>query len=95
MNDELMLFLEPLKEGEIPKHRNPVKINGEWKMIETEFPDLVDEEIMETETYKQNRIEEFYDYVIGCKTCGTEFIAYGKGYEKVKNYCPGCGKKLI
>lgn len=87
----------PLLEGEVPPVRKLKLIDGEWHMVEEKVeydPDWVDPEIMETETYLQEDKDEFYDYVIRCKACGTVFIAYGSDYKEVMNYCPGCGKKL-
>ena len=89
--------MKPLREGEVPPSRKLKLIDGEWAMVQEKVeydPDWVDPEIMETETYLQEDKEEFYDYLIRCKACWTEFIAYNKHGEKTMNYCPECGKKL-
>ena len=87
----------PLREGEVPPVRILSLINGEWVM--TEYtpiydPEYVDPEVYETETYSQEDKDEMYDYMIRCKACRTEFIAYDIDGNKILNYCPGCGKKL-
>ena len=91
-------YPSPLKEGKVPPVRKLKLIDGEWQMVEEEVeydPDWVDPEIGETETYLQEDKDEFYDYVIRCKACGTAFIAYSKDYKKMMNYCPGCGTELV
>ena len=82
----------------------------ELPLVEDKCPPVVDEngnayypepsneedpEIMETEKYAIMDKEEYYNYVTGCNACGTTFIAYTDDTELVRNYCPGCGKKLI
>ena len=90
--------MTPLEEGKPIPIRRMKLIDGKWEMVEEvpEYdPEWVDPEITETETYWQMGKDEFYYYVIKCKTCGSKFIAYDKGNEAVKNYCPGCGMKLV
>ena len=70
---------------------------GQWKVYSRypePDPERIDREIYETETYWQEQKDEFYDYVIRCKKCGTEFIAYSANTKKIMNFCPGCGKNL-
>lgn len=73
----------PLIEGEVP-----IKYGG-FVVIDDTM------ELRETETYLQEDKDEFYDNVIRCKGCNTTFIAYSEDYKSVRNYCPGCGKKLV
>ena len=89
---------EPLREGCVPKDYG---INREGKLCEIIYePEdyKPDPEIVDTETYYTSGREEYWDYETTCKACGTKFMAYGggnlKGYEPVRNYCPGCGRKL-
>lgn len=56
--------------------------------------EYVDPEIREEDEYAVEDKEEFYDYVTVCSSCGTKFIAREAG-DIVRNYCPGCGKRLV
>ena len=80
----------PLVEGKCPPEYDPEK--KEWYYPEPNW-DYKDPEIYETETYKVEDKEEYYGYPTICKACGTEFQAY-QGAEKIRNFCPGCGRKL-
>lgn len=79
----------PLVEGKCPPEQDE---DGNWY-----YPEPVeynDPEIMETDSYSVDDKEEFYDYQTTCKNCGTRFIARDPNEELVRNFCPGCGKKL-
>ena len=64
-----------------------------WSRYPDPDPDYVDPEIKETDRYSVCGEEEFYDYVVVCKLCGTEFIAYNDN-KPMRRYCPGCGERL-
>ena len=97
----------PLKEGEYQwEHvrifdRETKQWKDQWRQpeekdiqerIERDF----DGETPETDTYYLEGREEYWDFETICKACGTRFMAYDtKHKERVRNYCPGCGKKLI
>lgn len=98
----------PLTEGEYPWEHIMVfdaearKWKDQWRQLEE--ADIKEAEaekwegqIPETDTYYLSGKEEYYDFETVCKACGTQFIAYtGEGIETkaVRNFCPGCGKKL-
>lgn len=86
----------PLVEGKLPPvHRimwNDGSFRHEWYYPDPK-EDWKDPEIYETDNYRQEDKDEFYDYVTVCKACQTKFIAYKAG-EKTMNYCPCCGKQL-
>lgn len=90
--------IQPLEEGKPIRRTIMKQVDGKWVLASEEpknVPDWEMQEVIETETYWERGNEEFYDHVIQCKACGTEFIAYNKSNEAAKNYCPGCGKKLV
>ena len=83
----------PLVEGKCPPTTR-MNENGQLESYyPEEDPDYVDPEIRETDTYMITDKEEFYDYLIVCKACETEFIAY-HDMLPARNYCPFCGKRL-
>ena len=83
----------PLVEGKCPPITRMME-DGQFESCYPEpDPDYEDPEIRETDTYIITDKEEFYDYLIVCKACGTEFMAYQDGLP-VRNYCPFCGKRL-
>jgi len=91
---------KPLTEGEIPQRRYMDKEGNMHYEDVVPDPDYVDPEIREEDKFLVWDKEEFYDYVTHCKHCGTEFIAYAsvpgnKLFDLVRNYCPGCGKRLV
>ena len=84
----------PLIEGKFP----PVSMwmNGEFVYYYPEpDEDYQDPEIREEEKYRVNDKEEFYNYTTTCLKCGTEFIAYGDKDTLIRNFCPGCGERLV
>lgn len=92
----------PLTEGEYPLEKQFVEENGKMvlKYCQLEESDIGPEE--PPGDYGEYTIdsynEEYYDRRTFCKSCGVEFIAYrelGKYHSiPVRNYCPGCGKRL-
>lgn len=92
----------PLKEGEYPWNGQLVEENGVMvmKYCQLEDSDVGPEEPPEDhgEYEVDSYNEEYYDQKTICKSCGVEFIAYqqlGRYHSKlVRNYCPGCGKRL-
>ena len=87
----------PIVEGKCPPIHEMVIENGEWKhrwYYPEPDPDYEDPEMIETETYYLADKEEYYYYPTVCKGCGTQFQAYGKDNKNIRNYCPGCGKRL-
>ena len=90
--------IHPLEEGKPIRKRIMKLVDGKWVFADKapeDVPEWQKQEVIETETYIERGNEEFYDHVIMCKACETEFIAYNKSNEAAKNYCPGCGKKLV
>lgn len=99
----------PLKEGEYPWEHIMVfdaetrKWKDQWRQLEEADKKEAEAEkwegeTPETDTYYLSGKEEYYDFETVCKACGTQFMAYaGEGIETkaVRNFCPGCGKKLI
>lgn len=96
-----------LIEGEPHWYHEIVPENGKWveRWVQYEEGDLPEEADIkeawdgqepETDTYYMEGKEEYYDYETVCKACGTRFMAYkdDKEWERVRNFCPGCGKKL-
>lgn len=90
-------YKEPMREGEVPKD---YVMGADGRIYERirepgdPVPDPFEGNVPETETYILTDREEFYDFVTVCKACGVQFIAY-KDEEHVRNFCPGCGKKLV
>ena len=82
----------PLVEGKCPPVYDAEK--KEWYYPEPD-PDYKDPELIETDTYRIEDKEEYWNYETVCKSCGTRFIAYGEEWDTIRNYCPGCGQKLI
>ena len=82
----------PLCEGKCPP---AVSKNG--KAYYPKPSKCVDPEIGDKGKYSVRDKDEFYDYVTVCNHCGTEFIATQRGitYCRVRNYCPGCGERLV
>lgn len=96
----------PLVEGEAPWVRvmvldtNTNKFKMQWRQMEPEDyrwykQDKWEGQIPETDTYELEDKDEFYDFITCCKACSTEFIAYGRNQNPIRNYCPGCGKQLV
>ena len=85
--------LLPMVEGKCPPVTR-INENGEWESCYPEpDPDYEDPEIRQEAGYSVEGKEEFYNYKTVCDSCGAEFIAYLDD-ELVRNYCPGCGKRL-
>ena len=90
-----------LTEGEVPPTYS-INENGQlceviYEPEDYENYDEFEGEISETDTYYLSGKEEYYGFETVCKSCGTRFMARGEdnGYGyKVRNYCPGCGKRL-
>lgn len=98
----------PLKEGEYP-WEHIMAFDAETRTWKNQWRQLEEADIKEaeaenwegetpeTDTYYLSGREEYYGFETVCKACGTQFMAYtGKGIETkaVRNFCPGCGKKL-
>jgi len=83
-NRWIMQQAEPLQEGEVPG------VSGE-----DYDPDYQDPAIREYENFAVEEKDEFYAYVVRCLKCGTRFIAFDPDYETVREYCPGCGERLV
>lgn len=85
-------------------HESPILVEGErpgetvltedGKIEKRVLPPLEEWEDEELEDMTILDKDEFYDHVTRCRHCGTEFIAY-ENHESVRNFCPGCGKKLV
>jgi hypothetical protein len=59
-------------------------------------PEKPDPEMIETDTFAVTGKEEYWDYETICRKCKTVFIAYDAYHRgRIRNYCPGCGMKLI
>ena len=94
-------YREPLTEGEVPPAYSINSIGQLCKVImepeDYEDYDEFDGEISDTDTYYLSGKEEYYGFETVCKDCGTRFMARGEesgyGYN-VRNFCPGCGKRL-
>ena len=90
-------FREPLQEGKVPKDYT---IGPDGELYEcvpekTDCTDYFEGREKETETYFLADKDEYWGFVTHCKKCGTEFQAYiGENFEEVRNYCPGCGRRL-
>lgn len=87
----------PVVEGKYPPLHEMYFENGEWKHrwhYPEPDPDYKDPEMIETDTYYLADKEEYYYYPTVCKACGTQFQAHDKEEKNVRNYCPGCGKRL-
>ena len=87
--------IRPLCEGEVPRHY----VYGPSGEIYEEVPDPnyvedYDGIDPDTDTYYLDGREEYWGWVTVCKACGTQFQAF-TGDEGVRNYCPGCGKRLV
>lgn len=98
----------PLKEGEYPWEHIMVfdaeerKWKDQWRQLEEEDikeaeAEKWEGETPETDTYFLADKEEYYDFETVCKACGARFMAYkdDKEWERIRNFCPGCGKKLV
>ena len=86
---------EPLQEGKAPKSYT-MDPGGQLYEIVYEPSDFAEEKLPETETYKVLDKEEYWGHETVCKACNTHFMAYDDesvGYS-VRNYCPGCGRRL-
>ena len=83
----------PLVEGEC----HPI-VGEDGKPYYPEPSNEPDPEIREEKNYSVLDKDELWDYVTVCKRCGTRFIAGidddDDNYQTVRNFCPGCGKKL-
>ena len=94
---EISLMPLPLVEGKLPPvHRYSLhegQFRHEWYYPEPDT-EWEDPEIYETEKYRQEDKEEYYDYETVCKTCGTRFIAYNNAGKRAMKYCPFCGVNL-
>lgn len=94
----------PLTEGEYPWEHVLVldektrEWKDKWRQVEEEdIKEAWEGQIPETDTYYLEGKEEYYDFETVCKACGARFMAYkdDKDWERIRNFCPGCGKKLI
>lgn len=88
-------FPLPLAEGKRP----PVSTIDEsgkrvWYYPEPD-PEYRDPEIREEEKYAVEDKDEFWGYVTRCKKCGARFQGYDADYNYVRNFCPGCGERLV
>ena len=92
----------PLTEGEYPWSGQLVEEDGKMVMKycqleEKDIPPQEPDEEHEGYTVSSGN-DEYYDQSTFCKNCGVEFIAYRRVGEHevklVRNYCPGCGKRL-
>lgn len=81
----------PLVEGKCPPIYDAEK--NEYYYPEPD-PDYKDPEMIETDTYYLADKEEYYYYPTVCKGCGTQFQAYDRDNQNIRNYCPGCGNRL-
>ena len=54
-----------------------------------------DPNVREEEKYSVEDRDEFWDYVTVCKLCGAKFIARDDDYKTIRNFCPGCGERLV
>lgn len=101
MKYKLANLLQPLQEGKIPTNY----VLGPDGHIYAEIPEAQDREeydpwegqVHDTDTWflSEGR-EEYWGFETICKACGTRWMAYkdhSQGYN-IRNYCPGCGKKL-
>ena len=92
----------PLTEGEYLWESRIVFEDGEWKTRYRQVEECDVEPDRPPEDYGEYTVdsynEEYYDQRTFCKSCGVEFIAYRELGEYhsilVRNYCPGCGKRL-
>ena len=90
----------PLTDGEYPWEREQYLVDGVWKerWVQLEDEDIPPEvgptDYGEYSVDEYN--EEYYAQRTFCKSCGVEFIAYSPQPTPalVRNYCPGCGKRL-
>lgn len=97
MKYKRVAYKEPLMEGVVPK-QYAMGAHGELYEIIHEPGDSVDPYNgleRETDTYFLSGKEEYWGFETICKNCGSMFQAYNKNGESIRNYCPGCGKKLI
>lgn len=88
----------PLTEGEYPWNGQLVEENGEMVMKYCQPEDCDIEPEKPPEDHGEYTVdsynEEYYDQRTFCKSCDVEFIAYQHRTKLVRNYCPGCGKRL-
>ena len=90
---------EALTEGEVPKsyHVERDKDGNERLyeiVLEPEDYNTDDDIVRDTETYYLDDEEEYWGFQTVCKACGAKFQAYDSSWHPIRNYCPGCGKKL-
>lgn len=90
-------FREPLQEGKVPKDYGMGPDGKLYELIpeESDYDDYFEGREQDTETYFLTGREEYWGFETNCKICGTAFMAYGKDSKEIRNYCPGCGRKLI
>ena len=58
-------------------------------------PDYKDPEVREEDKFAVEDKDEFWGYVTMCKKCGARFQGYDNEYNYVRNFCPGCGERLV
>ena len=90
-------YREPLREGEVPKSYC-FDANGKLYEIIPDHDELhvpKDSFLVDTEEFTTIDRDEWWDFYTICNECGTSFMARDTHDERVRNYCPGCGKELV